>query len=264
MSPSTRSETITTGVDDEGVGTVTRYGPPNNFLDLGSLRALADALAELDADPRCRVVILRSEGKHFCAGVNLADPVADGPAQPPGRAAEDFYGQALRLFDTTTPSIAVVQGAAIGGGLGLALACDFRVASPESRFSANFAQLGFHHGFGLSLTLPAVVGRQKALDLLYTGRRVGGADAAAMGLCDHLAPATELFATAYSVALDIASSAPLAVQAIRRTMRVGLLEQLPAAVTHEATEQGRLRETHDFGEGLSASGARRRPEFQGR
>src|SRR5439155_742096 len=79
-----------------------------------------------------------------------------------------------RLFAAAIPVVATVQGAAVGGGLGLALSADFRVASPDSRFWANFARLGFHHGFGMTVTLPALVGQQAALDLLYTGRRVPG------------------------------------------------------------------------------------------
>ena len=105
-----------------------------------------------------------------------------------------------------------MQGAAIGGGCGLALSADFRVATPQSRFSANFARLGFHHGFALTVTLPAVVGSQAAADLLLTGRRVGGEEALALGLCDRLADDDDLLAQAIGYADELAASGPLAVR----------------------------------------------------
>ena len=113
-------------------------------------------------------------------------PASTSPATP-ARTSPRSTGRALRLFAAPLPVVAAVQGAAIGGGCGLALSADFRVATPQSRFSANFARLGFHHGFALTVTLPAVVGRQAAADLLLTGRRVGGEEALALGLCDRLA-----------------------------------------------------------------------------
>src|SRR6202035_3326912 len=89
-----------------------------------------------------------------------------------------LYEEAVRLIAARTPIVAAVQGAAVGGGLGLALAADFRIASPSTRFIANFSRLGLHHGFGITVTLPAVVGQQHALDMLYTGRAVAGEEPA--------------------------------------------------------------------------------------
>ena len=157
-----------------------------------------------------------------------------------------------------------VQGAAVGGGLGLALSADFRVASPGSRFSANFSRLGFHHGFGLSVTLPALAGQQTALDLLLTGRRVHGEEALALGLCDRLVEDDEVRSAAHALAAELALSAPLAVRSIRATLRAGLLERVEAALEREASEQDRLRDTDDFREGVSASLERRAPRFEGR
>ena len=111
-----------------------------------------------------------------------------------------LYQQAVRLFRTKKPVVAAVQGAAVGGGLGLSLVADFRVASPDSRFTANFNRLGFHPGFGLSITLPRVVGPQKAALLFYTGRRIDGNEAHAIGLVDVLVPQDELRAAALSLA----------------------------------------------------------------
>jgi enoyl-CoA hydratase/carnithine racemase len=157
-----------------------------------------------------------------------------------------------------------VQGGAIGGGLGLACSADFRVGAPEARFTSNFAQLGFHHGFGLTLTLPLVAGRQKSLELLYTGKRIGGEEAFEIGLLDRLVPLDELRQAARELAREIASSAPLAVQSIRKTMRGDLAEAFRAATVHEGSEQIWLRQTADFQEGIKASAERRAPVFQGR
>jgi enoyl-CoA hydratase/carnithine racemase len=159
--------------------------------------------------------------------------------------------------------VAAVQGSAVGGGCGLALSADFRVASSSSRFSANFARLGFHHGFALSVTLPATVGVQHAADLLLTGRRVGGDEALRLGLCDELAAENDLFAAALARAGAIAASGPLAVRSIRSTLRQGLVEQARLAMEHEWAEQERLRTTADFAEGIRAMAERREPRFSG-
>jgi enoyl-CoA hydratase/carnithine racemase len=156
-----------------------------------------------------------------------------------------------------------VQGAAIGGGLGLACSADFRVAAPQARFAANFARLGFHHGFALTATLPGIVGQQHALDLLYTGRRIDGNEAYRLGLADHIAGPGELQATAHQIARDIAAAAPLAVRSIRATMRAPLLDAVRQAFEREAAEQQRLQRTADWREGVRAALERREPKFAG-
>jgi enoyl-CoA hydratase/carnithine racemase len=170
----------------------------------------------------------------------------------------------VRIFATELPIVAAVQGAAIGGGLGVALSADFRVACPEARFSANFARLGFHHGFGTTVSLPAVVGQQRALELLYTGRRIDGEEALRIGLVDRLVPAESLRDEAIAFARDIAASGPLALRAIRATMRGHLAAAVKAATDHEKAEQDRLGRTADFAEGVRAMGERRPPSFTGR
>lgn len=234
--------------------------PPHNYFDLALVSSLADAFEALDGDAACRAIVLCSEGKNFCAGAQLGGRAADGAAAGPLH----LYDEAVRLFATRTPVVAAVQGAAVGGGLGLALMPDFRVGSAASRFSANFARLGFHHGFGLSVTLPGVVGQQRALELLYTGRRIGGDEALAWGLLDRLVAPEAVRAEAAALAREIALSAPLAVESIRETLRGDLAARVRAATDREKAEQERLQKTSDFREGVRAMAERRTPDFQGR
>jgi 2-(1,2-epoxy-1,2-dihydrophenyl)acetyl-CoA isomerase len=258
VSSETSTELSVTVAD--GVARLEMSRPPANHVDEGLLEKLADAALALDDDPACRVIILGSAGKHFCAGAHLGDGdfVRDRAA-----AARGLYRQAIRLFQVRTPMIAAVQGSAVGGGLGLACAADFRVAESSSRFVANFARLGFHQGFGLSVTLPELVGRSAAADMLLTARRVGGDEAVRMGLVDRLAEPGLLRETARALALQIAGSAPLAVRSIRQTLRGDLAERVRQALDHELAEQEALWATEDSAEGIEASLQRRAPVFRG-
>jgi 2-(1,2-epoxy-1,2-dihydrophenyl)acetyl-CoA isomerase len=253
---------------DDHVATAEIRRPPNNFFDTALITSLADAFEKLDASP-CRAIVLCADGKHFCAGANFGGGgggrgASGGEQSGPRDDAGDLYREAVRLFAAKTPVVAAVQGAAVGGGLGLALVADFRVASPEARFSANFAKLGFHHGFGLTVTLPRLVGMQVAQDLLYTGRRVPGQEALHLGLCDRLSPHELLREDACLFAREIAESAPLAVRSIRETLRGELAEQVRVATERERSEQARLQQTRDFREGIAATAERRAPKFEGR
>ncbi len=243
-------------VADDHVATVEVRRPPNNFFSMDVIGGIAQALERLDDDDRCRAIVLCAQGKHFCAGADFGGDRS--------YTTEELYATAVRIFRCQTPVVAAIQGAAIGGGLGLALAADFRIASPEARFSANFARLGFHQGFGLSVTLPRLVGEQVAAELLYTGRRVDGVEGHALGLADRLVPLDRLQATAHAFALEIARSAPLAVRSIRATLRGDLAARVEAATAHELIEQTRLQATADFAEGTTAMAERRLPDFGGR
>jgi 2-(1,2-epoxy-1,2-dihydrophenyl)acetyl-CoA isomerase len=242
-----------------GVATVEIQRGPHNFFDIDVFAEIADALVAL-AGGGTRAVVLCSEGKNFCAGADFSGRTR----QLEREGAPHLYDVAIRLFEQPLPIVAAVQGAAIGGGLGLALAADFRVVSPESRLAANFSMLGFHHGFGLTVTLPRAVGVQAATELLYTGRRINGEEAHRIGLADRLVDADQLRPEAIALAAAIAAAAPLATRSIRATMRAGLADEVRAAMAHERDEQTRLQATEDFREGIRASGERRQPVFRGR
>jgi enoyl-CoA hydratase/carnithine racemase len=204
-------------------------------------------------------LVLAAQGKAFCAGADFAR--RDVGDERPGR---HLYKEAIRLFRTKKPIVAAVQGPAIGGGLGLACMADFRVTCSEGRFSANFTRLGFHPGFGLTATLPRLVGQQQAALLFYTGRRIGGEEAVRLGLADQLVPLAEVRAAAMALATEIAQSSPLGVAATRQTLRRGLADAVEQATERELVEQDWLRKTADFKEGIKATAERRLPEFQGR
>jgi enoyl-CoA hydratase/carnithine racemase len=169
----------------------------------------------------------------------------------------DLYRNAVRLFRTRKPIIAAIQGAAIGGGLGLAMIADFRIAAPEARFAANFVSIGIHAGFGLTHTLPRAIGSQMAALLLYSGRRIDGAEALRMGLVDQLAASADLPSTALNFASEIAKNAPLAVEATRNTLRGNLADVVAQQIEEECREQMTLFATADFKEGIKAVAERR-------
>jgi enoyl-CoA hydratase/carnithine racemase len=249
------AESSDVAVETQGhVAVVELRRPPHNFFDLALVTTLAEIFEAIDRETDARCIVLAAQGSSFCAGADFSR-AADNPG--------DLYACAARLFATRKPIVGAIQGPAVGGGLGLALAADFRVVAPTARFAANFVKLGLHPGFALTYTLPRLIGIQKAARLLYTGQRIGAEQALAWGLADQLAPADELRAAAIAFAAEIAAAAPLAVTATRATLRAGLVEAFKTQTAHEAIEQTRLSATRDFREGLQAVAQRRPGNFVG-
>lgn len=249
----------------EQIATVEIQRGPNNFFDTTLIHSLADAFEALDNEVACRAIVLASEGKHFCAGANFHNPDASSERETRSVASGNpLYAAAVRLFACRKPTVGAIQGAAIGGGFGLALVPDFRVLCAETRFSANFVTLGFHPGFGLTYTLPRLIGWQRANLLFYTGRRISGEEAVAWGLGEVLTAQDHVRAAAIELAKEIAENAPLAVQSTRATMRAGLAAAVKAATDHEFHEQSWLQKTDDHKEGIRAVAERRPGRFVGR
>jgi enoyl-CoA hydratase/carnithine racemase len=259
------------GVEKHGhVGLIEIRKPPLNFFDVALINQIADALEEFDRDIEIRASVLAAQGKAFCAGANFGDPARQEAEE---RAKSDpaanlpinhLYVQAVRIFRNQKPIVAAVHGAAIGGGLGLAVSADFRITCPEARFAANFTKLGFHPGFGLTATLPELVGRNNAELIFYTSRRVTGEEATRMGLANLCVPQDQVRAEAMKLAQEIAECSPLGLIATRATMRAGLADRVLAATNHELVEQNKLRATEDFKEGVKATAERRVANFKGR
>jgi enoyl-CoA hydratase/carnithine racemase len=245
---------------EDAVATIELNRPPNNFFDLKMIEAIADALDTLEADARCRVVVLVAGGKSFCAGADFnSRPDSDRVRHP--KKILPLYAEGIRIMRFRKPIVAAIHGACIGGGLGVALCADFRVVSTDAKFSANFNRLGVHPGFGLSFTLPRLVGPQHAARLFYTGQRISAAEAHRIGLVDMLAPPERCREDAYELANEIATSSPWAVQSTRATLRAGFVEQFRHAVARESEVQAYQMRSPDFKEGVVAMSERRAPKF---
>ena len=242
------------------VATIEIARGPNNFVDTDMVGEIADALEVFDSEVDVRAIVLCAEGKHFCAGADFSNRGPEGVAPKPKRGRH-LYKEAQRLWRTGKPIVASVHGAAIGAGLGLAVMADFRVAAPEARFSANFTLQGYHPGFGLTCTLPRLIGQQQAALMMYTGRRLTGEQALAIGLADDCVPLDHVRAKAIQLAEEIARSAPLSIVATRETLRRDLADAVARATEREFEEQDWMRNTQDFREGTKAMGERRTPDF---
>jgi len=232
--------------------------PPNNFFDHQLIMDLADCFEDIDKEKSIRAIVLCSEGKHFCAGANFGS--TERAAELEKRTANDrnpLYDEAVRLFRCRKPVIAAVQGAAVGGGFGLALMADFRVVCPATRMTANFVKLGFTPGFGLTHTLERIVGAQKANLMFLTGRRINGETAFEWGLGDIFTDVDSVRAAAVDLAQEIAENAPLALLSIREQMRPNIAEAVNDVTTIESREQKWLQQTNDHKEGIKAVAEKR-------
>ena len=170
----------------------------------------------------------------------------------------------MNLLSIEVPVIAAMQGHAIGGGLGLAVVCDLRVASQEARYGVNFVRLGLHPGMATTWILPRLMGMPRAIELLLTGRIISGAEAAEAGLVNYAVPADEVLRKAQELAREIAEAAPLAVRWTKQTIYQGQQWDPSTAARYEAHAQSRTFETEDFREGVAAMLEKRTPQFKGR
>lgn len=237
-------------------------------------RALSSEVARLAADDSLRVVVLTGAGAAFCAGGDLGmidARTAAGRADPGGAARvrnqqemEAFYRLFLGIRDLPCPTVAAINGAAIGAGLCVALGCDLRIADERARLGLNFARLGIHPGMGATWTLPRLVGASRAAELLYTGRIVDGAEAARIGLVNDAAPAGQALDRALALARELAASAPSVVRAAKRALARSFDVSLGDQLAFEAARQAECFETADLAEGIAAAREKRSPVFRGR
>ena len=248
------------------VGVVIMDRPPHNFLNFRQIHDIADALEEMQNDMSIRCAVLAADGRSFCAGADFAgDGVGGGDDEVVGGDATlALYQGSGRLFDVTLPIVGAIQGPAVGGGLGLAMVPDIRITCPDARFSANFASLGIHQGFGMSVTLPQLLGPSRAAQVLYSAKRYKGEEAVAIGLADECVPSEQVRERALEVATEIAANAPLALRAIKSTLRLGLGDRVREITQREAQLQAELSASDDAREGIAAVGERRAGNFKGK
>ena len=257
---------------EAGVATITLNRPENrNSMTPDLMAAFRAAIAGAAADRALRAVVLTGRGPSFCAGADFrtASPVPGdapegSPSLPDYERLDATYEPFLEVFDLPMPVIAALNGHAVGGGFGLALVCDLRIASRDARYGANFARLGFHSGMAISHLLPRIVGVPLAADLLFTGRLVTGAEAAAIGLAHEAVAAEDVLATAQAKARAIAACAPEAVRLMKRSLYRGAGWDPRGAARAEAFAQAATMRTEDAREGIRALLEKREPRFAGR
>lgn len=230
--------------------------------DLG--RRLLAALERVRDDDEIRVAVITGTGRAFSAGADLKDRARNqeegrGPTAFPAYPRPSYF-----TFETGKPMIAAVNGYCLGGGLELALVCDFRIASTQASFGLPEITLGFFPGAGAPLRLPRVIGAGQALEMLLTGERIDAARAHAYGLVNRVVQPEELLPEVERVALKIASNAPLAVKALRDTIYQGMDMTLPQALRFGGAMRWVIGQTEDAKEGPRAFTEKRPPEFKGR
>ena len=236
--------------------------------------AMGDAFAartcELAVDPTLRALILTGAGAAFSAGGDLgmiqarADQGAAGgrEARRANRdAMRSFYRLFLSVRDLPCPTIAALNGSAIGAGLCVALACDLRIASARARLGLNFTALGLHPGMGATWTLPRLVGPARAAELLYSARLVSGEEAAAIGLVNRAVAPEEVLPAARALAAEIAAAAPGANRGVKRALARSAGATLEDQLSFEAQEQAECFGQRDVHEGLAAARERRKAVY---
>jgi len=252
------------------VATITLNQPDRrNPMTPELLDALPGVIETVATDPTVRAVVITGAGKSFSAGADfrtLAGLVQDSGIE--GIAGvhagiERLYAAFLPIAELEVPTIAAVNGAAVGGGLGIALLCDIRIVADDAKIGANFSRLGIHPGLGISGRLPRLIGHEAAAEMLFTGRLLRGREAAEIGLARRSVPTEDVLSTAHVLAQEIAAAAPLAVRAIKKTLRTSGTDDLGAVIRTEAMAQAILSQTADASEGIQAQMARREPRFKG-
>ncbi|MFE8597705.1 enoyl-CoA hydratase/isomerase family protein [Archangium violaceum] len=227
--------------------------------------ALRDRVAELKQRPDVRAVVLAGAGGAFSAGgdLQMLERLRRVSAEEARTFMLDFYARYLSVLELPVPTVAAVEGAAIGAGLCVALACDLCVVAEDAKLALNFVQLGLHPGMGATYFVPWRAGAQRGAELLLTGRRFDGREAVQLGLALEATPGSEVLARARTLAAQVAANAPLATRALKRRLapdRAALLRALEDEARFQAESYG----SEDLGEGLAAAAARRAPVFQGR
>lgn len=226
--------------------------------------ALAARVDELKGDASVRVVVLEGAGGAFSGGGDLAmlEQLRSVSREASKAFMLRFYASYLSILDLPVPTLAVVEGAAIGAGLCVALACDLVLVDEDAKLAVNFASLGLHPGMGATYLLPRRAGAQRAAELLLTGRRFDGRAAASYGLALEAVSRSALHDRAMALAESLAKSAPLVTRALKRSLGVDRAA-LAAALENEATEQAVSYASQDLGEGLRAVSEKRGAVFTG-
>lgn len=258
---------------DADVATLTLNDPDRlNAMSQSMGEAFAEQVAQLATDDRLRAAVLTGAGRAFCAGGDLGmieERAEQGAAQPllSRRAIRDsmhsFYRLFLSIRDLPCPTVAAINGTAIGAGLCVALACDVRVASADARLGLNFTRIGLQPGMGATWTLPRLVGPARAAEILYSSRLLRGDEAARIGLVNRAVEPEAVLSTARALAAEFSANAPLAIRATKRALARSLDATLEDQLGFEAEEQAICFGSADVRRGLDAVARKTVPEFEG-
>ncbi|MEE8306142.1 MAG: enoyl-CoA hydratase/isomerase family protein [Gammaproteobacteria bacterium] len=247
------------------IAQITLHRPANrNSMDNEVMPAFVEKIDRVEKDQDLRCLIITGSGQSFCTGADFRSARAVNEYDMPHERSMKVYEPFLKVQEIRVPTIAAMNGHAIGGGFGLALICDIRIANRGSKYGANFARLGLHTGMAVSYMLPRIVGLPVASELLFTGRLIDGDNAAAIGLVNYVLDGDAVLAKAWELADEIASCAPVAVRMIKRSIQRGLDWDPRLAAEMEAHNQSRTSETEDAREGIAALLEKREPVFKGK
>lgn len=249
----------------DNIAQITLNRPDNrNSMDDETMPAFRQAVGRVKENEDLRCLIITGSGNTFCSGADFKSGLVDNKGRLPHQTLMDAYGPFLEIQELEMPTIAAMNGHAIGGGFGLCLICDIRIANKHSKYGANFARLGLHTGMAVSYMLPRIVGLPRANELLYTGRLISGEEASEIGLANYAMEGDQVIQKAWELAEEIAASAPVAVKMIKHAIHRGLNWDPHAAAEIDALYQSRTFEMEDAKEGIGALLEKREPVFKGR
>jgi enoyl-CoA hydratase/carnithine racemase len=238
-----------------------------NALNNELAMALNESLGRAGGDESVRVVVITGAGRAFCAGGDLA-VIGKGRASGQTEELEPLLRSGmqavLKMRTMTQPVIAVVNGAAAGAGMNIALAADIRIAAEEATFGENFAKVGLFPDFGGTYFLPQLVGPSKAAELFYTGDMIDAKTALRLGIVNYVVPGAQLEAEARTLAMKIMQGPPVAIHAVKRALFGREREKLAEALEREVQEQIQCYLSEDCSEGIRAFFEKRQPKFQGK
>jgi enoyl-CoA hydratase/carnithine racemase len=237
-----------------------------NAMTVELTEAFSDAVEAIRADATVRAVVVTGAGSAFCAGGDLSW-INPGPgANVPDMRAKmrSFYPRFLAVRSLDVPVIAAINGAAVGAGLCMAMACDIRIAAQDALLSAPFTKLGMHPGMAATYLLTRLIGTGRASEMLFTARGIDGTDAERIGLVNRAVPRESVVDVAAEMAAEIAANAPIPMGMTKRAIYLAEHADMGAMLEYEGLAQPITMATQDLAEGLAAVKEKRAPRFQGR
>jgi enoyl-CoA hydratase/carnithine racemase len=251
----------------DGLAIITLNQPDRrNALSWEMAKEIETALSEIKEKEEAKVLILTGNGKSFCSGGDVKS-MAEGMGKPLLESREQiisYYKTALAILRTDIPTIASINGHAIGAGLTLALACDMRIAAEEAKMGATFLQIGLHPGMGTTYFLPRLVGTARACELIFTARMIEAREAERIGLVNKVVPRERLADETKELAKEIAAGPSLAIKMAKKSIYFGVNNDLENVLQYESFAQAACTQTEDLKEGIAAFIQKRKPEFKGK